>query len=259
MNKREIMEQEFIKRAGYKPTNEELDKFINNNRDLFLLKNKNNTTKEGFHWNSILLIVWFFSSIAAIIYFGIIEEAKPLLLIFGHYFLIFGIMVVFSIIKYSKDSTFIFIIGLAFITYLVFFPDGIKIGISDEQLMMIIIGALFAGGGILMKVLTNQEVNEVKKYIPIQAAVCGYVNGKNRTKACVFEYEYEGKKYSAMESFYTNVRVLPIGSIKEIKINPDNPDEIDENNPLMKVFMNIFLWFFIIIGLALAISSFFIF
>lgn len=213
------LKQDFIDKCGYEPSQKELFKYL---KDKMAMEN-GGKPKEKMGFYGWLIISWFICSFAALMYLGYVERGVELMLIFGHYFLVFGIMIVLSN-KGVKNLSWLFIIGIAFMGIVVFYPDIIKININPDNLMFIVMGAIFAGAGILVYFITTGELGDKPEYQDVQAIVNGYVNGRKRMVACTYEYEINGIKYNNKDNYYTNVNVPKLGSIVHLRVDPNNPN-----------------------------------
>lgn len=244
------MREEFIKKCGYEPTHKELMQYIKNNQ---ALNGSSENTQSNDTLTGIFLIIWFISSIVSLIYLSAVERETELLIIFGHYFLVFGIMIFLSKIN-VKNYFWLFILGLCFIGYVVFSPKGIKINMDTDMFGFLVMGAIFFVVGVVLLVSTLKTKRDVN-LITIDAVVSDYLKDSDGLRACVYEFEFEGNKYNVSDNFYTNVKVPAIGDIKQIKIKPDNPGVIITEKDLS---LNIFLSipFILMGGLFIIISLF---
>ena len=217
--------QEFIIKFGFEPTKEELLTYIKNNVEMNdgNFDNKKNVLKDSESTTSILLLIWFVSSIITLMYFSSIERTIELMLVFGHYFLVFGIMVFLSN-RNIKNFSWLFLTGIVFMLTLVLFPGIIKVNLSHEMFMFLIFGLIFFIVGIIFigKFISDFKVK--KSFIEINAELVGY-DGDDM-KACIFEYNFNEQIYKVTDNVYTSGRLPRIGTIKKIRVNPDKPDEI---------------------------------
>ena len=149
-NDLEKQRQEFIIKFGFEPTKEELLTYIRNNVEMNdgNFDNKKNVLKDSESTTGILLLIWFVSSIITLMYFSSIERTIELMLVFGHYFLVFGIMVFLSN-RNIKNFSWLFLTGIVFMLTLVLFPGIIKVNLSHEMFMFLIFGLIFFIVGII--------------------------------------------------------------------------------------------------------------
>ena len=187
MEYRENIKKIFIKRNGYVPTEEELDKFISSGDYL----ENNATYSKGEIWTSRLLIIWFITSIVSLFMFSYMEKAAELVLVFVHYFLVFGIIILFSK-KKDANLTWLFVAGLIFLAFLWLGPNGIKINMNADMMMFAGLGLVFFVAGIVFLITGLNNIRKNKTYIGVNAIVCGH-RRHGKSKACVYEYEIDGK------------------------------------------------------------------
>ena len=239
-NDLEKQRQEFIIKFGFEPTKEELLTYIKNNVEMNdgNFDNKKNVLKDSESTTGILLLIWFVSSIITLMYFSSIERTIELMLVFGHYFLVFGIMAFLSS-KNVENMNLLFVLGIVFLFSVLLFPGEIHINIDPDRFVFLILGLIFFVTGLVFfsKVIKAKILKG--KFVKIDAYVSDYI-GDDDMKACVFEYEYEGKKYGKNDNIFSSGSTPAIGSIKSIRINPNKPDEIYATD---------ISWFFIIMAI----------
>ena len=83
------MKKRFIKDAGYEPSREELMEYIKNNEGLNINNQVQNNGDKLIGW---LVIIWFVLSIFSLLGLASAEKEIEMMVIFGHYFLLFGLM-----------------------------------------------------------------------------------------------------------------------------------------------------------------------
>ena len=249
MEHKELVKQVFIKRNGYNPSDEELDKFMNTGE---YLKSDKQYSKEEI-WSGRLLIIWFIGSIASLIIFSAMEQVVPLLLTFGHYFVVFGIMAVLNN-KGVKNLNWLFILGLLFLLFMMFGASNINIKLDEDRLAFVILGGVFAFMGFIMMGLIGGQFTG-KNLIETPAMICEHINNDGLT-GYVLEYQVNGVIYTTPSDYFSNVDVRPVGSFIDIKLNPDKPEEIVVNN-LTKSNKWFFI-FFIAVGIGLVLLGLFV-
>lgn len=239
-NDLEKQRQEFIVKFGFEPTPQELDNYINNKLNSQVFENIETTTYTPSNGSTSgwLVLLWFACSFGAIFYLSGLEKTIELMLVFGHYFLVFGIMAFLSS-KNVENMNLLFVLGIVFLFSVLFLPGQIQISIDPDRFMFLILGLIFFVTGLvfLSKVIKAKILKG--KFVKIDAYVSDYI-GDDDMKACVFEYEYEGKKYVKNDNIFSSGPTPAIGSIKSIRINPNKPDEIYATD---------MSWFFIIMAI----------
>ena len=244
--------QEFINKCGYEPTNKELLEYIKNTREINSPNANTNSSKAA----GILVIVWFIASILSLLYYAKTEQPIPLMLVFGHYFLVFGILAFLANKSNNNQVNVVwpFILGLGFMTYLFIFPDGIKINMDPNMFMFFVLGSIFFVVGLSLFISTIHKTRS-NNLVGVNAVICDYHRGSKGTRACVYEYEYNGQKYTVCDNYYTNIKVPQLGTIKHIKINKDNPEEIITKGETMTLLF-LAIPFMLMGGLCVCLSLF---
>ena len=248
------MRKQFIRDAGYKPSEEELIDYIKNQPPIDTNKQNNNT---GGIPSGILLIIWFVVSIFSLFYLSSMDKGFEMGLVFGHYFLVFGLMAYFSSKKVDQDRTLkiLFSVGLVFVLYMDFFAGRIKINMDPDMFLFLVLGLIFFVTGLILFRNAFNSDND-PSMVGVNAIVCDYVKSKGGTVACVFEFEFNGKNYKIKDNYFTNVNIPKIGTIKNIKINPENPEEIRTPGPGLMLLL-IAVPFILMGGLFIYVSLFF--
>lgn len=223
-----------------------------------IINKQPNDSKNGRIVSKIFLI-WFCASIGAVFCFSIINKYYTVM-IFGQYFLVFGIIV--SSVK-DKDLTIgvpLILVGLSciIIPYLMMKPDikGIVINWDAVIVLLFSIGFVFTGIAlILIPIIRTRQLKRrcsIEVVATIVKHLSEYDDNGNELFCPIYEFQFNGKKYNVMNNEYTNIGVKPIGTLENLKINPDNPEEfLDKGVFLMGcIFLGIF---FLIISIPMLI------
>lgn len=203
------------------------------------MERKEYTTKDWIV--SIVFLVWFFASIA-----GLLLTAKAglvgwTLAIFGHYFIVIGIIAVAGEIKngFHQPIVCVFpLVGFAVFACALVFQYGNDM--QREQLVAqipnVACGVFFIVGVLLFSNLYAEKQRQ-KKCTHMLQGLCVDVkervsnsSGRRATvvRCPVFEYVYNGKTYTRDNGFYTNMTAVQIGQYKDVYINPENPKQFYE-------------------------------
>ena len=210
---------------------------------------------------SSIFVGWFFISILAIIFFSNINTYYTIM-IFGQVFFIMGIAATISVIKDSKEKGFfdikksfvlIFVIiglGCIVIPYLIL--NEKKFNLNIEKLLPMIFLSIFfiAGSYLLICYLYNRKKLSSDELIKVSSKVIQLSESYSDdtvTYAPVLEYNFNGKIYTHDSDVYSNIGVPNVGDIIEIKVNPQNPEEIYYKQKSDLIFL--------ILGLAFVIVS----
>lgn len=250
MNDLNKLKQEFIDKCGYEPSQEELMKYLNDKNSL---ENgvKHKEKKIAYGW---LFVVWFICSFVALFMLSGTEREIESTLIFGHYFLVFCLMFILSS-RGVKNLSWLFILAIAFIVLLVFYPGGINIDINPDNFSIIVMGFIFAGVGVFAFFLITGQLGDKPEYQDVQGIVSGYIKGRKGAVTCIYEYEYNGIKYNNRDNYSTNIIVPKLGTIVHLRVNPNDPNIFVAKKE--KTFQTyLFPAIFILLGIGMIILGF---
>jgi len=192
---------------------------------------------------SILFLIWFFGSIIAMMILAEINQYYTVM-IFGQYFLVFGIIPLTAKGNSGKWIALPFLlVGLAciIIPYLMMNPDLLKVEIIWDSLIPLLLIFTFVITGVSMIIFPILKKRKLEKLCTITLSATlvrhnyTYSDKGNKLYCPIYEFEFEKNKYEVSDNCYSNIVVKPIGTIEDIKINPDNPNEFLINNSLNKI------------------------
>ena len=194
----------------------------------------------------IVFIIWFIASIIGLIYFSKINEYYTIM-IFGQYFLVFGMIPLFKAEGSDKLISIPFlsigILGLV-IPYLMMHSELLGFEINWESFLAFLGVLIFFLVGAALFITPIIKKNRLKKVCTetVSATIIKhhtyYSDGK--TMYChVYSFKYINKEYKVSDNYYTNVGVKPVGTVVELKINPDNPNEFLDNSSYYFISMTI--------------------
>lgn len=209
----------------------------------------------------IIFLVWFIASLVLLVILSQINS-HYMIMIFGQYFLVFGIIFANAQRK-DRDKSLVpylfMLIGISciIIPLLMMYPNLLTIEINWERTIPILVMLLFIIVSLAMIISPIIKTKRLKKVCTLR--VCATVI-KHKTEysdrgrklfAPVYEFEFNGKKYEVCKEQYTNINVIPKGTIVELLINPLDPEEfLDDSN---------FSFYVIGMGVLFFIVSFIIF
>lgn len=185
----------------------------------------------------IIFLMWFFASMFLMLYYGKMHETYKVLLLFGQYFLIFGICIMFA--KDWHGSIFS-IVGLAIIiiSFLVYHPNIVKFDWKVVLIMAIIIGLILIGLFMvfftIIKLLKKRKRCSSKVEAKIIKVNKSYSDGV-RVFAPVYHYYINDSLITHESNNYTNYKVPKVGDTIKLYVNPDNPHEIDTRIMLFNI------------------------
>ena len=211
-----------------------------------------------------IFLIWF---ICSFIGFFILENAYYMVMNFGQYFVVFGLMVIFKAKKYEKLIAIpLALIGLSCIIIPCFMmhPELIPTDVNWETVIVLLMlgGFILAGlAAIFIPLFKRKYQKEVCTY-EVQATIVDYdttiSDNGNTLYAPIYGFWYNGKDWRVCNNFYSNVGVPERGKTYTIKINPDNPEEFFNEKSrgyLIGVFVGVLVLIFILSVLYLFLSQ----
>lgn len=171
------------------------------------------------------------------IYFSSNEDLSFVsIMVFGQYFLVFGVIALFSSLKGGERKAtlflvpiFILLVGVAciFIPLFVKYPiilESINIKVDWDFLIPLLMLLVFfsVGAGVFINAIVKRKKYNKLDLIVVAGKVIDLqeiIDDNTKMYAPVIEYEHEGTKVYKSNS-YTNVNVPHIGDIINIKIDP---------------------------------------
>ena len=201
----------------------------------------------------IIFLIWFFASMGAMFYFSKVNTYYTMM-IFGQYFLVFGIIPFLGKVKNRIIGVPFMLVGLAciIIPYLMMKPEinGIVINWDAVIVLLFIIAFILSGLAFILIPIIRTRQLKIRCSIEVVATIVKhrttYSNSGNRLLCPIYEFQFNGKKYKVMNNQYTNIDVKPIGTLVNLKINPDNPEEFLDKGVSLTVCVFIGLCFLII-------------
>lgn len=172
-----------------------------------------------------IFLIWFIASLAGMMLVG---NAYYMLMIFGQYFLVFGLIALFN---KALIGWLFFFVGLIIILIplSILHPNLIPITIDWIEILPLLIGVGFIliGIGFIIVPLVEKK-REKKSIVAVEATITDVlidVYAKNKNYRPVYEYIYEGKTYTEEAPTYFN-EAPNIGDTIEISIFSDEPEVI---------------------------------
>lgn len=211
-----------------------------------------------------IFLIWF---ICSFIGFFILENVYYMVMNFGQYFLVFGLIAFFNTKRFEKFISLPFIlVGLCcvVIPYCMLHPELIPTDVNWETVIVLLMlsGFILAGlAAIFIPLFKRKYQKEVCTY-EVQATIVDYdttiSDNGNTLYAPIYGFWYNGKDWRVCNNFYSNVGVPERGKIYTIKINPDNPEEFFNEKSrgyLIGVFVGVLVLIFILSVLYLFLSQ----
>ena len=188
---------------------------------------------------SIIFILWFLASIIAMACLSKINGYYTVM-VFGQYFLVFGLALCLNKDINNKRNLIpgilFILVGIAciIIPYLMMEPYIYEIVINWDGWVIatpVLTISPFAIGGLALILVPIIKTKLLKSRctIEVAATIVDYAVTKSdnggKLYCPIYEFQFNGQKYEVKNNVYTNIDVKPIGTLVNLKINPDNPKE----------------------------------
>ncbi|MBQ8527102.1 MAG: hypothetical protein IJ429_01390 [Lachnospiraceae bacterium] len=184
---------------------------------------------------SIVFLIWFLGSIAGLVIAAKIGQPGWALVIFGQYFVVFGIIALHNEIKngFRNPIFLIFLaVGLIVVTCALMWQLGDDAAKKNviKQIPNVAAGIFFLVGVLLFAGIISEKKQQKKCTCAVQGKCVEvkwhYSNssGGGKTYCPVYEYYYNGQVYTGSQGIYTNLLSVGEGEYREIFLNPDKPD-----------------------------------
>lgn len=200
--------------------------------------NQNHKYTPGEIFISIVFIIWFIGSIAAMVLFA--RKGMPALAIgvFGQYFLVFGIAAIVSGIKNKNFNPIVLIlpvVGIASIVGSCIYQFGSEamMSMAEECIPYLILGVFFLVGMILLMIAFRTTIGQKNRCTELVVATCvevleRYSVAGKQLLCPVYEINYGMDKIQICNNIYMSNRDVRVGDYMDLYINPENPQEFYE-------------------------------
>ena len=248
------IEDEYVKKYGYRPNDAEIREFMNNNPDMVKNFTKNNSyIYHNFETNGnkkisleqFFVLLWFVSSLISLVYFSSIENMISFFLVIFYY--IFFFVYTIKCGPSIKQTNIVSIIGFLLIALLFFLSIRNNIDINISALLLLLGGGSAVGISFFFIYYFKSKLEKNTSIVDINALIKGYNTEPNGSRFYILEYEYNGIKYNVCEKINTKFQ-RPIGSLKKIRVCSLEPDKICYSNPLGLVLAYTFFGIIFILG-----------
>ena len=191
----------------------------------------------GAYLLSFAFIIWFFGSIAGMIYFSKQDQAPLTVVLFGQFFLVFGIIIIAGGIKNHsfQPITVIFpAIGILAIAGGLIYYIGRRgvIAYVEKILPDFAISVFFIiGAGVVVGTyLNSQKKRDACTYVITGTCVNikSQVDDGTLLECPVYEIYFRGETVELCNETYSNMNKVALGETRELHVNPDNPKEFYE-------------------------------
>lgn len=108
-------------------------------------------------------------------------------------------------------------------------PEVLSVTIVWESVMplLIILGFVMAGVAMVVLPIMHKKRLEKECTVTVSAIIIEYLSthSENGRLYCpMYSFIYNGKEYKTTTNQYTNLDLKPVGSMVELKINPNDPE-----------------------------------
>ena len=178
-----------------------------------------------------LFIAWFIMSIVGMIF---LKDTLYCVMLFGQYFLIFGLIPLIKAEKFEKLISIPFLatgICCIVIPFFVMNPQLLPKEINWDYVIVILLLLAFVLAGCcaaFIPLYNRKRLKMICNYSVI-AKIVEYdisKSDKGNTLYCpIYGFWYNGQDRKVSNNYYTNIGVKEIGTECELMINPENPEE----------------------------------
>lgn len=203
---------------------------------------------------SIIVLVWFFASIGAMLYCSKQDMPWLVLALFGQYFIVFGAIALAAGIKgrqFQPLPLLFVLVGIGCAAaglILQYGTDGMAKLLENLAPYLFLSIFVLVGVGMLAGGVTHYERKKNTCTYVVNARVVQLKTSRGKKGSIlyspVYEIYYGGEYKKICSNMYTNVKVPQVGDYKQLMVNPADPDEIRE--PGTETFL---LWFFVGMGI----------
>lgn len=204
-----------------------------------------------------IILIWFFASLGLMIYLADVNSYYMVICL-GQLFFVLGLL---GLSKKAKIGIIFVIVGLSLVIIPILMMNP-NLEVNWDFVIPIIMLCVFliVGIGLLLLPSIIYKKKDKEFSISLTAKVIGLkeTNG-NRTKlyAPIYEYYFNNKNYRISSNTYSNVNVPNVDDVVEIKINPQDPQEV--YNPGSKKTVIIILGLMGIMFIAMSCLSLYLF
>lgn len=199
----------------------------------------------------LLFLIWFFGSMALMFYFAKVQSnVYYALMVFGQYFLVFGLIPLF---KKKLIGLPFFLVGLACIIVPFFMLNSqlLPVKINWDGVIPLLLVSVFVIAGFCLIIIPLYQRNKRKEIctVIVPAQIVDYDTSYNEGTtlyAPIYEYTFNGKEYRICNHSYSNVGNRPVGTIINLKIDPNNPTVFEDNHASIFVIIILGIFFLVV-------------
>ncbi len=207
-----------------------IDNNIQNTDASNQVNSDNNKMVEDKNRDKIIYIMWFAGSFALFLFMSESEFDQSLSLLIATQFV--GVIYLYNTLNkspYLNVAPEVGILSLFIIFLKPFVLPDLSMN-SDFSITIMFIGLFLIINAVALIACSNYARKNNNKYVNVIAQISGYKDvedeiSKEIETYCIYQYKYNDKVYNTLYTFHTEI-IPEIGNYVDIKINPDNPEEI---------------------------------
>ena len=225
---------------------------VENGYDTLMQSDKNVPEKPFEKILGKLFLVWFIGSIIALV---VLSEINVYYtgMVFGQIFLVFGLVIPKGEAKDWLISIPFILVGLAclIIPFFILHPELLNREIDWDRVIVTLVLSAFVIAGLAVVIIPVLKYKRLKKVctVSVTAKIVEYLSRYSDGKKLycpIYEFDFDGKKYNVSKNVYTNIGVSPVGTLIDMKINPNDPNEFLNKEPSSIVLLIIGIMFLFI-------------
>lgn len=211
------------------------NEYLDNNYNELNNKSMNNSPFEKIL--SVIFVMWFIGSIISLVVLSEINGYYTVIVL-GQFFLVFGLVIPKGETKDWLITITFILVGLVclIIPFLMLHPELVNSEVDWDYVIVILVLSAFVIAGLAMIFIPIRKYKRLKKVCSISITakivenLSRYSDGK-KLYCPVYEFDFGGKKYNVSDNIYTNIGVKPVGTLVDMKINPNDPNEFLNKEP----------------------------
>ena len=180
----------------------------------------------------VIFLIWFFASMISMIVLAE-NNGNYAVMIFGQYFLVFSLIMLGN--KMIAGIPF-FLVGSAclIIPYLMMKPEinGRVIIWDDIISILMVLVFVIVGLGMIIYPLIDTIKAKLKRNTKVTAILKEYATMDSKGNPLyypLYEFDYNGENYKVIGKKGNKKEIKNIGTLVDIKINPNNPSDLFNN------------------------------
>lgn len=189
-------------------------------------------------WKNALFLVLIFAAVAGVFIAALSANTLAAVALFGCIFFALGAKSLVTGRSSAPPQRGLLVRGSGLVLILmglcVILPVLLSGRIGQAKAFILMGGALFTVAGLFAAAYAIRTAyhSGANYGLPVEAQCIGYVhkivssrNSSHVEAAEVFEYDYDGEHYTAVNSVFRRTPAAEVGEYAELRINPDMPDE----------------------------------